>query len=246
MRLILQLALTLLFARNAFSQAVFRRPPGSGPSQNYLDNPTYMLGDELEIIWEMDYNITTLVMWNQDAYGNFPQPISADILVNTTRLNYTWTVSFDNFSSQHDPTLSNVYYFKLSDAERNLGDTTSHYFNISGPSKASATATPVPTVTKIVYREKEEALSQGAVAGISIAATVVAMSLLGAMAFFVWRRSQRPRPRSSSSSEAEVISRTNSVLVSELKSDALRAEMDNGSYPGQWGEGNVRRYEVPG
>jgi hypothetical protein len=80
MRQILHLALTLLFASNAFSQAVFRRPPGSGPSQNYLDNPTYVLGDELQIIWEMDYNITTLVMWNQDAYGNFPQPISADIL----------------------------------------------------------------------------------------------------------------------------------------------------------------------
>jgi hypothetical protein len=163
--------------------------------------------------------------------------------VNTTRLNYTWTVSFDNFSSAHDPTLSNVYYFKLSDAERNLGDTTSHYFNISEPSKASATATPVPTVTRIVYREKEEAISQGAVAGISIAATVIVMSILGVIAFFVWRRSQQPR--SSSSSDAEVISVTNSVLVSELKSDALRAEMDNGSHPGQqWGQ--VRRYEVPG
>ncbi|KAL6361262.1 hypothetical protein LRP88_04728 [Fusarium phalaenopsidis] len=67
MRSVLQLGLVLLAAACVHCETVFQRPPGPGPNRDYRDNPIYELGQEIDLIWEMDFEEASIVIWQQDV-----------------------------------------------------------------------------------------------------------------------------------------------------------------------------------
>ncbi|KAF7556400.1 hypothetical protein G7Z17_g1457 [Cylindrodendrum hubeiense] len=144
----LRLALLLLLSANAHGETRFLRPPDSGPTRDYRDNPIYEIGQKLDIQWEMDYENASIIVQQEDAYNNLPGDKWADIITNAEavpdRTNFTWTVSLNNFSDGFDKTLSNVYYLRLFDISGKVGGIDSHYFNITS-SDSSNTEDAAPT-----------------------------------------------------------------------------------------------------
>lgn len=67
MRSFLQLGLVLLAAACVHCETVFQRPPGPGPNRDYRDDPIYELGQEIDLIWEMDFEEASIVIWQQDV-----------------------------------------------------------------------------------------------------------------------------------------------------------------------------------
>lgn len=54
----------------AFSKAVgatssFSQPPAAGPANNYRDNPTYEVGENIDIQWTSDLDNMDLTLWQQ-------------------------------------------------------------------------------------------------------------------------------------------------------------------------------------
>ena len=152
---------------------------------------------------------------------------------NTKSTRYTWKVTYDGFSVDHDPTLSNVYFFQLFDTAGNATPITCHYFNITDPKTTSTTSTtsaPTTSATKTasktfttrtpsVTAEKaaatsqaedggEKGLSNGAIAGISVGAGIGGI-LLGGLGFLFWRRFRgggNPKKPRSPDDDKEVVS----------------------------------------
>jgi hypothetical protein len=116
-----------------------------------------------------------------------------------------WEVSFEAFSTDIPEGEQAIFFFALYKAGETGFDTTCHYFNVSRPRDASSTMTvststslavetPTADPTSIIDdpNDNDEAgdksgLSTGAVAGISVAATVAGLAALGALGFFLWR-----------------------------------------------------------
>lgn len=67
MRSFLQFGLVLLAAVHVHCETVFQRPPGPGPNRDYRDDPIYELGEEIDLIWEMDFEEASIVIWQQDV-----------------------------------------------------------------------------------------------------------------------------------------------------------------------------------
>ncbi|KAF4969734.1 hypothetical protein FSARC_3077 [Fusarium sarcochroum] len=219
------------------SDTVFQRPPGPGPNRDYRDDPIYKLGDEIDMIWEMDFEQANIVVWQQDinsAFGDeayYAEVISKSAIVSMLRLllttnhkentkstRYTWKFSYDAFTTGHDPTLSNVYFFQLSDSAGQGGFVTSHYFNITNPkskttsmaetkthaetrirTRTSASKVAAQTVTETeevttetsTWSDNEDSgnsLSTGAIAGIAVGVTICGILILGGLGLLLWKR----------------------------------------------------------
>lgn len=67
MRSFLQFGLVLLAAAYVHCETVFQRSPGPGPNRDYRDDPIYELGEEIDLIWEMDFEEASIVIWQQDV-----------------------------------------------------------------------------------------------------------------------------------------------------------------------------------
>ncbi|KAM6535661.1 hypothetical protein FALCPG4_005210 [Fusarium falciforme] len=231
MRLILQLGLVLLAAACVHCETVFQRPPGPGPNRDYRDDPIYELGQEIDLIWEMDFEEASIVIWQQDVNKIFgDKSYYAEVIQNTKSTRYTWMVTYDGFSVDHDPTLSNVYFFQLFDTAGNATPITCHYFNITDPKTTSITSAATTSATRTVLEifttrtpsvtaEKaattsqveengEKGLSNGSIAGIAIGAGMGGI-LLGGLGFLLWRRVRGgggPKTLRSPDDDKEVVS----------------------------------------
>ncbi|RSL46930.1 hypothetical protein CEP53_010133 [Fusarium sp. AF-6] len=210
MRSFLQFGLFLLAAACVHCETVFQRPPGPGPNRDYRDDPIYELGQEIDLIWEMDFEEASIVIWQQDINKVFgDKSYYAEVIQNTKSTRYTWKVTYDGFPVDHDPKLSNVYFFQLFDTTGNVTPITCHYFNITDPkttstssaattgttttaSKTFTTRTPSVTAEKAaatsqVEEDGEKGLSNGAIAGIAVGAGIGGI-LLSGLGFLLWRR----------------------------------------------------------
>ncbi|RSL94958.1 hypothetical protein CEP52_012325 [Fusarium oligoseptatum] len=210
MRSFLQFGPFLLAAACVHSETVFQRPPGPGPNRDYRDDPIYELGQEIDLIWEMDFEEASIVIWQQDINKVFgDKSYYAEVIQNTKSTRYTWKVTYDGFPVDHDPKLSNVYFFQLFDTTGNATPITCHYFNITDPkttstssaattsttttaSKTFTTRTPSVTAEKVaatsqVEEDGEKGLSNGAITGIAVGAGIGGIVLSG-LGFLLWRR----------------------------------------------------------
>jgi hypothetical protein len=125
-----------------------------------------------------------------------------------------WPVSFDAFSTDLKDGEDSVFYFSVYEHGIDQIVSTSHYFNVTfnkeeeqttttasarDPTSTSVESTPEPTTTTttsstssgtaetISDDNDSKGLSTGAVAGISVGATLGGLALLGGIAFFAWR-----------------------------------------------------------
>ncbi|KAJ4312144.1 hypothetical protein N0V84_010080 [Fusarium piperis] len=228
-----QFGLVLLAAAFVHCETVFQRPPGPGPNRDYRDDPIYELGQEIDLIWEMDFEEASIVIWQQDIDKVFgDKSFYAQVIQNTKSTRYTWKVTYDGFPVDHDPTLSNVYFFQLFDTAGNATPITCHYFNITetttkksttsaattsatktASSKTFATSTPSVTAEKAAATSQVEengdgGLSSGAIAGIAVGAGIGGI-LLGGLGFLLWRRVRGgggPKTPRSPDDDKEVVS----------------------------------------
>ncbi|EMR68765.1 hypothetical protein UCREL1_4206 [Eutypa lata UCREL1] len=166
----------------AHAENAFFRPPGAGPTEDYRDNPVYRLGEYLDM-----------------QLGNGLRQWDA------TKGSFSWDISYDDFPSDHNASLSNVYFFLMNDAASGDILTTSHYFNVSDPASSTSTTTapsstsisskatsttssvPVPTSSSEPTPTDQATLSTGAVAGIAVGATLGGLLVVGLIGFLVWK-----------------------------------------------------------
>ncbi|KAF4987524.1 hypothetical protein FDECE_15400 [Fusarium decemcellulare] len=210
------LCLLLLSAVHVCADTLFQRPPGPGPNRDYRDDPVYELGDEIDMIWEMDFKQASIVVWQQDVDKIFgDKSYYAEVIQNTRSTRYTWKVSYDGFSADHDPTLSNVYFFQLFDTAGKGTPITSHYFNITDPEAKSTTTSAASTSTSSTTKEasntfeaqtvtetaseaastsssedvdgEDGGLSPGAMAGIAVGSTIGGALALAGLGFLLWK-----------------------------------------------------------
>ncbi|KAH7176664.1 hypothetical protein EDB81DRAFT_850517 [Dactylonectria macrodidyma] len=221
-RLLAALALFLLLSADVRGETRFRRPPGPGPNRDYRDNPTYEIGQDLDLKWDMDFDEAEIHIQQQDVNNNIPDPMSAEIVASTSSTRHVWTVTFNDFPADFDKTLSNVYYFTLQDASGTVvGGTTSHYFNITDPADSTTTSTVISTTaastassstsesisqtetaasssaTANTDDEGGQGLSRGALVGVSVGATLGGLAVLAVLVglgFLVWGSFGRNRP----------------------------------------------------
>ncbi|KPM37890.1 hypothetical protein AK830_g8685 [Neonectria ditissima] len=174
----------------------FRRPPGPGEDGDYRDNPTYELGEKLDIQWEVDFDQVTVLIQQQDIDDSLRDQFTAEVVVNTTKSRYTWDVSFDDFSSTFDDTASNVFFFRLLDDSGAEDEITSHYFNVTSAAESTTTSeAPTATSTEAAAATTSAAdtgLSRTGLVGVSIGATIGGMVLLGSLfGFIMWKLLRR-------------------------------------------------------
>ncbi|KAK7402514.1 hypothetical protein QQX98_011722 [Neonectria punicea] len=190
--------LVLGLAASVHAENAFRRPPGAGENRDYRDNPTYDLGDELDILWEVDFNQSTVLIQQQDVDDSLDDQFTAEIITNTTKETYSWKISFDDFSADFDKTASNVFFFRLLDDSGAEDEITSHYFNITDASE-STTTSEAPTATSTeaaaaaaTTAEESTGLSRTGLVGVSIGATIGGMTLIGSIfGFILWKLLRR-------------------------------------------------------
>ncbi|KAF4973784.1 hypothetical protein FZEAL_9231 [Fusarium zealandicum] len=225
MHLSLQLGLVILAAANVRSETRFLRPSGPGPTKDYSENPKRELGGDWDLIWEKDFDRADILVV-QDIAGTeneysakvlseqavvwiAPWKLTTTDIANTASTKYTWRVSFDGFTKGHDPTVSNVYYFAMSENGVPVPYYTSHYFNITDPDKASSStvtgaasstttgggasstaAEGSSTTSSSDTAEKKDdgGLSTGATAGIAVGAAIGGLLICGGLGFLLWKR----------------------------------------------------------
>ncbi|KAK1700243.1 hypothetical protein BDP55DRAFT_722810 [Colletotrichum godetiae] len=191
------------------NSSVFRRPPGAGPTGDFRDNPTYVIGEILDLQWDSDDNSAvdlTIIQVSEDILDIprttylFPR---AD-LANQQRTTYNWQIRFDGFPSSHDPNLSDIYFFRLLPAGVGGAGSTSHYFNITSnaassvpsSSSTSVSATTVTSTTTNTPKSGDGGLAGGAVAGIAIGVMIGTLAVVGVVFILVrrrWKKTKRGR-----------------------------------------------------
>ncbi|KAK7432826.1 hypothetical protein QQZ08_000689 [Neonectria magnoliae] len=187
-----RVVLVLGLATSVHVENAFRRPPGAGENRDYRDNQTYDLGDELDILWEVDFNQSTVLIRQQDVDNSLDD-----------QRTYSWKISFDDFSADFDKTASNVFFFRLLDDSGAGNEITLHYFNITDTSE-STTTSEASTATSTeaaaaTTAEESTGLSRTGLVGVSIGATIGGMTLIGSIfGIILWkllrRRGHGPAP----------------------------------------------------
>ncbi|KAK1985711.1 hypothetical protein LZ30DRAFT_778833 [Colletotrichum cereale] len=195
------LLLLLLAARGTLAENRFRRPPGPGPTGDFRDNPVYALGSQLDLQWETDFESVDLLVWQESDTES--EPAYAIIAQKTRSTGMLWTVGYSGFQPYHDPTRSNVYFIQMFKSGDNVGNVTSHYFNITD-SSASATPSAASTTTRLLIDATPTAsgtpdssvdsgpsdagTSRGAVAGIAVGAALGVLGVAAVAGWLFWRR----------------------------------------------------------
>lgn len=225
---LLFLTTVLVCMLGARAENAFFRPAGAGPTEDYRDNPVYRLGEYLDMqlgngLRQCKHSdIPTRSTWRElercstcfsyeSVYPacKFPNRTTTLRLIlypgDATKGSFSWDISYDDFPSDHNASLSNVYFFLMNDAASGDILTTSHYFNVSDPASSTSTTTapsstsisskatsttssvPVPTSSSEPTPTDQATLSTGAVAGIAVGATLGGLLVVGLIGFLVWK-----------------------------------------------------------
>ncbi|OAP57693.1 hypothetical protein AYL99_08431 [Fonsecaea erecta] len=125
---------------NAQSQDnIFLNPPTNGINNDFTQNPTYVQGSTITLQWETTYPSTDLVIWQN---GN---PNSQVLEGGITATTLSWTVGTGE-SPPFDLSKGNVFFFQMYNSSTSTFFS-SHYFNVSDPSLASATSSTASSST---------------------------------------------------------------------------------------------------
>lgn len=62
------------WAAQVESASQFSQPPGAGPPNNYRDNPTYEIGERVDLQWQSDLEFMDLFLWLQ-----WPSPVDQEV-----------------------------------------------------------------------------------------------------------------------------------------------------------------------
>ncbi|KAH7134556.1 hypothetical protein B0J13DRAFT_641091 [Dactylonectria estremocensis] len=129
---IFRLLFSLALASTALSSTTFTNPAGDPPG-DLADNPTYTIGNKLNIEWETEYDEINLVLFqvfSDDSHA------TGWILQNTNATNYRWTVGFDDVI-ESESTLNpsalgdSIFYLRIYKTGSRDGGR-SRYFNLTG------------------------------------------------------------------------------------------------------------------
>ncbi|KAK2595656.1 hypothetical protein QQS21_006629 [Conoideocrella luteorostrata] len=219
----LQFAFAVLIAALSTAvtcQSQFILPPPPGPPGNYQDNPTHKEGQKLEVQWTSNLSYMNLILWQEypvppDTTGREYYQTLADRTRSTSLI---WTVNLaPSFSKKVAKDEDAIFYLGLYDPDTpDKRVAACHYFNVTidnaavttsvtsettstpsatavSSSSAVSTTASTSTSTSMPVTESGAGLSNGAVAGIAVGATVGGLLLLGALGFLAWRhlRSRR-------------------------------------------------------
>ncbi|KAH6889648.1 hypothetical protein B0T10DRAFT_38069 [Thelonectria olida] len=194
-----------LFWDRAIAETSFSQPPSSGPANNFQDNPTYKVGEKIDLQWSSNLTSMDLVLWQQ-----YPAKSANDfyydyLLRDSRSTSLIWTIDMTGFSSDVAKGQSAIFYLAIYEAGVTNMDASSHYFNVtlddtatSTTTAASATKSAGKPTTSAAEAETTTAssdnsdsgsdgLATGAIAGIAVGATVGGGLLLGALGFLLWR-----------------------------------------------------------
>ncbi|KAK4193238.1 hypothetical protein QBC35DRAFT_543148 [Podospora australis] len=138
----------------------FDTPPPSRGVKDYSRNPTYTLGQIIQLQWTMDFTDGTLEIWTDSQPETFIEGAGATILKSTNATFYDWKVSYHGI----DPTLTNVFYFYLTQPGRDRDGIrtgfSSHYFYIqSGHEVAKSSTISSKSVTSSLSSSSAKASS---------------------------------------------------------------------------------------
>ncbi|KAH6985821.1 hypothetical protein BKA56DRAFT_579176 [Ilyonectria sp. MPI-CAGE-AT-0026] len=204
------------------SESSFSQPPGPGPAGNYRDNPTYEVGEKIDIQWSSDLETMDLLLWQEYPGAGDSSSFFDRLLVDTRSTSLIWTVSFNGFSTDVADGESAIFYLALYEGGTNTIDITCHYFNVTVPTAETTTASTATTVSTNVSTGKptpesdttttesstktstsnsestsdsnsDSGLSTGAVAGIAVGATLGGVLALGGLGFLIWKYFIRKR-----------------------------------------------------
>ncbi|KAH9903679.1 hypothetical protein F4778DRAFT_94638 [Xylariomycetidae sp. FL2044] len=201
--LLFQVLAGLAVIRPVFADTKFLRPPDSGPNGDFSDNPTYKIGDTLNIQWDTNLKEVDLLLWQSpDDDGTGPQRL----LTSSGSTSYQWTVSDAFFPGDRDGI---TYFFQLFNTSATSPDGGSHYFNITQATTSTTstsmtstststssttisgtpTSVPIPIESNPSSSSSSSGLSSGAIAGIAVGVALAA--IFAALAAFLLIRRRR-------------------------------------------------------
>jgi hypothetical protein len=64
------LAVCLVYFSMAQAENQFDVPPVPGPVKDYSDNPTYNIGETVQLMWHMNFTGATLTLWQDNKTGD--------------------------------------------------------------------------------------------------------------------------------------------------------------------------------
>lgn len=156
---LISLGLIAVLVTRGLSDTVFRKPPVPGNHGDFSENPTYEVGDTVEIEWVTNLDKVTVYLWqdfppasnvNAMQFCAWPSPahsmagLTKFHIAETTSRRVQWTVnipgSFSTFKDS-DGKNSVVAYFALYGTGATSWDAICHYFNITDPGESERTST---------------------------------------------------------------------------------------------------------
>ncbi|KAH7127408.1 hypothetical protein EDB81DRAFT_907685 [Dactylonectria macrodidyma] len=165
---------------------LFDTPGSGGLSGVYRDNPLYTVGEDMNILWNTDLDKTDLYVFLR--YPTESPSHAYDVLKeNSASTSMIWTVNLKNhFSWNFSEGDVAILYFGIFATGNNTVDGYSHYFNVTVPLSVTSTTSTNTATASVETTETELPIT--AVAGISVASTLGAVLMVGALAFLAWRR----------------------------------------------------------
>ncbi|OTA91960.1 hypothetical protein M434DRAFT_32232 [Hypoxylon sp. CO27-5] len=125
---------------------LFTNPPASGKNKDYSGNPTYNINQALELSWNMSFARADVWIYQDSKPGEERALVrQAQLLENTSDESLNWIVSYEGM----DPSINNVFYFRVSSSSEDYSTFTSHYFWIVGE-EGSSSAPSVPVSTSML------------------------------------------------------------------------------------------------
>ncbi|KAF7556522.1 hypothetical protein G7Z17_g1312 [Cylindrodendrum hubeiense] len=185
----------------------------------YDQNPTYKVGQPIQIAWVSD-NVTRFELGVAMA---FPGGGYIPLLENTTVTSYNWTVQLENFTDVIQTDDDYVFYFGVGAQTSDEWDALSQTFNVSEPEK--------------------EGLSTGQVAGISVGSTIGALLILCGLvfiglrgsrhirAFLAWKKTQNNEKTDTTNHTENPPPQPQQINTSPLSEDIEPIQLPQDSYP---------------
>ncbi|KPM43184.1 hypothetical protein AK830_g3362 [Neonectria ditissima] len=199
------------FIAGVRADSSFVTPPNGGPANNYQDNPSYDLGETINVEWTSDLSSIDIVIWQQ--YPTSPSSSNMVYLIDhTTATSVKWKVSLKGLLSNVTEGEQAILYLAMYQTGQTNFDATCHYFNVTIPasltsSATTATSTIDATTTSHISlasitstsataestsdsdsnSDSDSGLGKGAVAGVAVGASLGGLLFLGGLAFLAWR-----------------------------------------------------------
>ncbi|KAK2871882.1 hypothetical protein FQN49_002736 [Arthroderma sp. PD_2] len=205
-------SLVVIASRCTAADSGFINPPDEGSYLDYRFNEVYRIGDVINITWvPVDDDEVDLTL--EMGLPNEPYAAVEDYKLTVLQKNYTekfyrYVLDLTTFREARellDERGIVFMYFSVSvPLNRTHYTLKSEYFNVTNPepmtttststlSTSTPTMTSTPTSTVIPGHQNADKSPSGAVIGGAVGGAVGGLLILGAIAFFVWRRLRKDK-----------------------------------------------------